>query len=217
MLSAIEAERRWTWPRIGVLVLKSKLFAALSAVAAFAIQAGLVLPAVAQTVLYNNGPDGNVGYYRVNLGAVVTNSFALPRAATVTNANLTLYAVDDRNPPQQLKWSITTQPLGGRVMGEGFSYLTLLGDPYITRFQFFAWEVGFPIPNLALPPGTYYLQIEDVRTRWATYAFWSQSSDGASEAIYEPIGAHGAGGISQVPSESFSLMGEWSAGAARVR
>jgi hypothetical protein len=102
-------------------------------------------------------------------------------------------------------------------MGEGFAYLTLLGDPYPTRFQFFAWDMSFPIRNLTVPAGTYYLQIEDVMMRWDTYAFWAQSSGGESQAYYQPIGPNGAGSISQVSSESFSLVGEWSAGPKSAR
>ena len=74
------------------------------------------------------------------------------------------------------------------------------------------------MPDVTLPDGTYYLQIEDVVTLWYTYAFWVQSSGGSSQAYYEPIGANGAGGVSQVPSESFSILGQWSsAQPQRVR
>src|SRR5579863_2846186 len=105
----------------GVLMFKRRLFAGL--VGVIAIHAAVAVSARAQNVLYNNGPDGNVGYYGVNFGAATTNSFALPRAATLTAVDLTLYDVDDRNHPQQLRWRITTHPLGGQVMGEGFAYL----------------------------------------------------------------------------------------------
>ena len=167
-------------------------------------------PASSQEILYNNGPDGNVGYYHVNFGAVVTNSFNLSSGATITGATLTIYAVDDGNPPKRLQWRITTEALGGRTLGEGFVPLTLLGDPYPTRFQFFAWEVGFAIPNLVLPAGTYYLQIQNVVTLWDTYSFWAQSSGGNSDAYYEAIAQNGAGGVSEVPSESFQINGQWS-------
>jgi len=182
----------------------------------FALSGLLVLaafctsPAVAQQTLYDNGPDGDVGYYDVNFGAVVTNSFSLSSGATVSGATLTIYAVDDGNPPERLRWSITTEPLGGRVLGQGFVHLTVLEDPYPTRFQFFAWKVGFAIPNLVLPAGTYYLQIQNVVTFWDTYSFWAQSSGGSSNAYYEAIGQNGAGGVSEVPSESFQINGQWS-------
>lgn len=202
-------------PRGGVLMIKRKRFAALFVVVA--VNAVIAAPARAQNTLYNNGPDGNVGYYRVNFGAVTTNSFALPNAARVTGVTLTLYSVDDGNPPLHLKWTITTEALGGRVMGEGRVNLTLLGGPYPTRFQLFAWEMGFAIPSLSLPAGTYYLQVQDAVTRWDTYSFWAQSGEGLSQAYYEPIGANGAGDVSQVSSESFSVLGEWSTGAGSVR
>ena len=78
----------------------------------FAINLALALPAVGQDVLYNNGPDGNAGYYHVNFGALASNSFTLPSSATLSYANLTIYAVDDGNPPVRLKWTITTEPSG---------------------------------------------------------------------------------------------------------
>ena len=174
-----------------------------------------VAPALSQQVLYNNGPDGDIGYYHVNFGAAVTNSFTLPNAATITDAVVTFYAVDDRNPPLRAKWTITTEPFGGEVKGEGFVNLSRLADPYITHFLFFAWEVGVPITNITLPAGTYYLQIQDVVTRWDSYSFWAQSSGGNSAAYYQPIGQNGAGGVSAVPSETFSISGVWGFGPRR--
>jgi hypothetical protein len=181
----------------------------LLAVAMASLLACVTVPAQGQTVLYNNGPDGNVGYYHVNFGAEVTNSFTLRTGASLTGVNLTLYVVDDRNTPLRLKWTVTTEPFGGEVKGEGFAHLTLLGNPYPTRFQLFAWPMGFALPNLELPAGTYYLQIQDVVTVWDTYAFWAQSSGGSSQAYYQPIAGNGAGGISLVPSEAFSILGDW--------
>ncbi len=169
----------------------------------------IAIPALSQTVLYNNGPDGDTGYYHVNFGAAVTNSFTLRTGASITAVNFTIYAVDDRNTPRLVKWSVTTEPFGGVVKGEGFVTLSQLGNPYPTRFQLFAWPIGFSLPNLALPAGTYYLQIQDVVTRWDTFAFWAQSSGGSSQAYYQAIGGNGAGGISLVPSESFSILGDW--------
>ncbi|MGA2372655.1 MAG: hypothetical protein ACLPPV_17275 [Candidatus Korobacteraceae bacterium] len=166
-------------------------------------------PAFGQTTLYDNGPDGDVGYFHVNFGSVVTNSFALSDAAEITNMVLTIYDVDDRNAPEYLKWTITTEPFGGTVKGSGFVRLSKLQSPYLTKFLFFAWRMGFDVPNLALPPGTYYLQIQDVVTTWDTWAFWAESADGGSAGYYEAIAENGAGRISPVASESFSVAGQW--------
>ena len=170
----------------------------------------LAVPAVGQQVLYNNGPDGNVGYYGANFGAAVSNSFTLSRGASLSGVSFTIYCVNDENQPMRVKWAITTEPFGGTVEAEGVVNLTELGDFYPTRFHFLAWPVGFNLPNVTLPAGTYYLQIQDVITHWYTFAFWAQSSAGDSTAYYEPVGQNGAGGISPVPSEAFTILGEWS-------
>lgn len=168
----------------------------------------LATPAFAQVVLYNNGPDGNIGYYHANFGSVVANSFTLSEAAMVTNVTLTIYAVDDSNVPEHLKWTITTEPFGGAIKGTGFVNLSALGDPYPTQFQFFAWPMGFSTGHLVLPAGTYYLQIQDIVTRWDTWAFWAQSGDGTAAGYYEAIAQNGAGTVSPVPSETFTVSGE---------
>jgi hypothetical protein len=188
-------------------MLNRRLFLVLSTACSLTLL--VALPAASQQVLYSNGPDGNVGYYQVNFGGAVANSFVLSRGANISEVNLTIYCVDDGNPPLSLKWSITAEPFGGQALAAGLVNVTLLGGPYPTRFQFFAWPASFALPNVALPAGTYYLQIQDVITRWHTFAFWAQSSDGDSAGYYEPIGPSGAGDISLVPSESFSVLGEW--------
>lgn len=182
---------------------------------ALVIIALLAIPAVAQQTLYNNGSDGDIGYYHVNFGSAVTNSFELSQAATITSVTFTLYDVDDRNIPQHLKWTITTAPFGGDVKGSGFVDLTRLQPPYLTKFLFFAWQMSFPVPKLALPPGTYYLQIQDVVTQWDTWAFWAESSGGSSQAYYQAVGENGAGMVSPVASETFVVLGEWASDRAQ--
>jgi len=180
-------------------------FAAISCLVLFA------LPALAQNTLYNNGPDADVGYYGVNGGAETSNSFYLSQEAAVTSITLTLYTVDDRNHPESLRWAITTEPLGGTVLGTGFAGLSLLGDPYLTKFLFYAYPEGFQVPNLNLPPGTYYLQIQDVVTQWRALAFWAVS-DGSSLGYYSRVGPSEYGRRSspaQVSSESFAVFGRW--------
>src|SRR5271166_4913103 len=144
--------------------------------AAVCILLVLALPLFGQTVLYDNGPDADTGYYRINFGATTIDSFDLSEGATLSNVTLTIYDVDDRNIPKYATWIITTAPAGGTVLGGGLVGLSRLEDPYLTKFLFFAWKVGFQIPNLTLPPGTYYIQVQNVVTQWGTWAFWAVSS-----------------------------------------
>ena len=169
---------------------------------------------VAQASLYSNGPDAETGYYHVNFGATTTNSFTLSSAATINNVTLTLYTVDDRNPPEHVKWLITTQAFGGQLMASGLVPLIQLASPYQTRFLFYAWQVGIAIPDVNLPAGIYWLQIEDVTTRWNSYAFWAEGN-GPSQAYHLEVGSHGAGMATSAVSESFAIYGRWAADEQR--
>jgi hypothetical protein len=188
-----------------------KLFAA----GILAVVVLLVVPASCQATLYDNGLDGDIGYYHVNFGAAVANSFVLSHPAAISGVTLTLYSVDDGNHPARVKWTITTEPFGGEIKGRGFENLSELQGPYLTKFLFFAWKVGVAIPNLNLPAGTYYFQVQDVVTEWDSWAFWAQSSGGNSQGFYQAIGQNGAGTVSLVPSETFSVIGDWSPERAR--
>ncbi len=170
----------------------------------------LALPVCGQTVLYDNGPDAEVGYYRINFGATTIDSFELSAEATLSNVTLTIYDVDDRNIPKYLLWTITTEPSGGTVLGSGFVGLSRLQDPYLTKFLFFAWKVGFEIPKLTIPGGTYYIQLQDVVTQWDSQAFWAVSS-GPSAAYHSEVGPnqYGTAQLAPVASESFAVLGEW--------
>ena len=172
----------------------------------------LALPLCGQTVLYDNGPDAEVGYYGINFGATTIDSFQLSEEATLSNFTLTIYDVDDRNVPKYATWIIRTSPAGGTVLGSGSVGLSGLQDPYLTKFLFFAWKMGFQIPQLTLPPGTYYLQIQNVVTQWGTYAFWAVSL-GPSSAYYAGVGpnVYASRQLAPVASESFAVLGEWTA------
>jgi hypothetical protein len=177
----------------------------------------LATPAFAQSVLYDNGPDADIGYSGVNFGAETTNSFLLPREAAISNFTLTIYAVDDRNVPKFLRWTITSEPFGGTVFGAGVAGLSALGDPYLTKFLFFAYKVGFQVPELDLPSGTYYIQLQDVVTQWDTRAFWAVSA-GRSTAYYSQLGPSEYGTRTspvQILSESFAVFGKWMEAAPR--
>ena len=190
------------------------LFCSRRPVKQFAVAYCLLLfitPAFAQGVLYDNGPDADIGYYGVNFGAETTNLFFLPQEASVTNFTLTLYEVDDRNEPKYVSWAVTSEPFGGTILGTGLAGLSRLGEPYLTKFLFFAYKVGFQVPDLDLPRGTYYIQIQDVVTQWDTRAFWAVSG-GPSTGYYSQLGPSETGtrtSPAQIPSESFAVVGKW--------
>ncbi|HUI85021.1 MAG TPA: hypothetical protein VL240_12400 [Candidatus Binatia bacterium] len=176
--------------------------------ASLALVCLLVMPAAAQLILYNNGPDAGIGYSHINFGAATSDSFTLSRAATLTSVTFAVYTVDDGNPPERAKWTITTEPFADHNLATGVALLGLLNGPYITQFGFFGWEMKFDLPNVNLPAGSYWLQLQDVTTRWDTWSFWAESN-GPATAYHLEVGASGYGTVTPVTSDSFAVEGSW--------
>ncbi len=168
----------------------------------------------ADSILYTNGPDpGNIGYWAINNGSAVSNSFTLSTAATIHGVEFSIYDVNDRNQPLTATWAITTQQFGGAVVAGGINTpLIYISRIFANRFLFSQWEMKF-LTNVTLPPGTYWLQIQGVVTRWGTWAYWGES-DGVecwplrqcpSSAYYWDTLL--SRGITPIGSESFELWG----------
>jgi len=164
-------------------------------------------------VLYSNGPDtGTIGAWPVNFGQSVSNSFTLEADSIVTDVVSSIWAADDRNPPQTAKWEITTEPFGGEVLASGGSILGLI--TYTDGRLYTRWTMEIQNMNARLPCGTYYLQVYDVITAWRTWAFWGESngigctSPGCpSTAYFDPALANGYGLTRPIGSEAFEIIG----------
>jgi hypothetical protein len=170
--------------------------------------------AATDTLLYTNGPDpGDIGYWAINHGSAVSNSFMLSGTATIRTVVFSIYDANDRNTPLTTTWAITTQRFGGTVVAGGIDVpLIYISRIFDNRFLFSQWEMKFLI-NVTLPPGTYWLQIQDVVTRWRTWAFWGET-DGvecwpsqqcpSSAYFWDPLVSRG---VAPIGSESFELWG----------
>lgn len=168
--------------------------------AVFTLTLLLAIPSPA-SILYSNGVDPGQHAWAVNYGYAVTNSFSLVSAAHVDQIDLSIWDVNDLNNPLTARWQITTAPFGGEVVASGESNFALIRNCQYNMELFCQWELGLPI-GADLPAGDYWFQIDQVQTRWGTWAFWGQSS-GASQAYIR-----GATATSAVPSESFVVLGD---------
>ncbi len=118
-------------------------------------------------MLYSNGPDpGTIGAWPINFGQAVSDSFTLQADSVITRVVLSIWAADDRNPPQSAKWEITTEPFGGEVLASGGSVLGLI--TYTDGRLYTRWTMEIQNMNARLTRGTYYLQVYDVITAWRT-------------------------------------------------
>lgn len=164
-------------------------------------------------VLYNNGADnGTIGAWPINFGQSVSDSFALEGNSAVTSVVLSIWTVDDRNPPQTAKWKITTEPFGGEVLASGESILGLI--TYTDGRLYTRWTMEIQNMNARILRGTYYLQVYDVLTAWRTWAFWGES-DGIgctslgcpSTAYFDPALANAYSLTRPIGSEAFKILG----------
>ncbi len=164
-------------------------------------------------VLYDNGPDpGTIGAWPINFGQAVADSFTLKADSTVTSAVLSIWTVDDRNPPQSAKWKITTEAFGGEVLASGESVLGLVS--YSSGRLYTVWTMKIQNMNARVSRGAYYLQIYDVLTQWRSWAYWGQNNGGGctspgcpSTAVFDPALANAYSLTQAIGSESFEIMG----------
>jgi len=174
----------------------------------------LCLCALAQgQVLYNNGPDpGTIGAWPINFGQSTADSFTLQGDSVISAVQLSIWTVDDRNPPQSAKWKITTEAFGGEVLASGESVLGLVS--FTDGRLYTVWTMKIQNMNARIPRGTYYLEIYDVLTQWRSWAFWGENNGGGctspgcpSTAVFDPALANAYSLTRPIGSESFEIMG----------
>jgi hypothetical protein len=164
-----------------------------------------------QVELYDNGPDPGGScrcpYFAVNFGYGVTDSFTLAHPAQLTQLKFDVYTVNDENDPYAADWAITSEPFGGTVYASADRQtLTLFENPWYTRSGYIAFPESLQLPEVQLQPGTYWIQLESVRTPWDTWAFWPKSLLAPSRA-YQAILPRTQSPITPIASEVFQIWG----------
>lgn len=148
------------------------------------------------TLLYDNGPiNGNTTAYTINFGYLVSNSFTLNSASSLSGAQIGLWMFPG-DLPGTVDWSIGTSAFGTDITsGAGAG----LADTfqYNNAFGYDIYESNFAL-NGALGAGTYWLTLQNATTPSGSPMYWDQNS-GPSQAFDSALGA--------VPSESFQIFG----------
>jgi hypothetical protein len=162
---------------------------------------GLALGSTAfgDTVLYSNGPiNGTIGAWNI-YGWVVSDSFTLGSASTVTGVDAGFWFVPGYDVPVQLDWSISSGVNAGTFFGSGTN-VTLTNTYWGTGFNYYSiFNSSFSIANLYLPAGTYYLNLTNGVTNPSGGNFFWDENDGPSLANQS--------GTGQIGSESFQILG----------
>ena len=160
----------------------------------------LALPAVADETLYSNGAyNGQLNAYSVSNGDVVSNGFALGKAAQIKAISMVAWVFP----------SDTFSSIGGSLSSgpdSGFNYVAFVTSKSgiktvslgVNEFGYDLEQVTFSIPGTDLDAGSYWLNLQNAMTDQGDPVFWDEN-DGPSQAFSSSQGAIG--------SESFTISG----------
>ncbi len=155
-----------------------------------------VVPAVAQGVLYDNGPiNGTTDAWTINSGFVVSDSFTLNAASSISDLSFGAW-LEPGDVLLSAEVSITSSEFGGTSFFDQTVNFTESGCV--------ANQVGFNVctesgslPRPSLNAGTYWLNLDNAVTSEGAPVYWDENS-GPSSASENSVGT--------IPSESFTLM-----------
>lgn len=163
-----------------------------------------VVPAVAQTDLYDNGPtNGTDTAWTINDGFVVSDSFTLGSASTVSGVNFAAW-VFTGDVIQSGEIAITSSEFGGTTyfdqrvnITQSACVVNQLGYNVCTESASFAGPM--------LNAGTYWLTLSNTYTQSGQDdpVYWDENS-GPSSASENTVGT--------IPSESFTILGRTTSG-----
>jgi len=165
-------------------------------------------------VLYDNGPiNGNVALWAIANGFIVSDTFDLSGASTVTGFSFGVWN-EDHYPMTGVEWSLTSAENGGTVYGSGIAQSsggpggTLLSQ-YLSTNNF-----GYEIDEITVSGlgvnfgsgGTYWLNLQNAEGSEGDYYFWDENSGVGCKSNGCPSLAS-ENEVGTIPSEAFTING----------
>ncbi len=173
----------------------------------------LCAPASADSILYNNGYNGNAGSWTISGDYASANSFTLSSSSTLDLAYVWLWTgVGDT--PLTLDWGISdTYDYGNGLGGASDVTLKAVESPTVNNDGDSVWEESFSLSGLELPAGTYWLTLQNAVSSKSD-VYWDISNGPSSCYWAGPctnydVGFGDVGGVTN--SNSFEILGESSA------
>ncbi len=157
-----------------------------------------VLPAIAQSDLYDNGPtNGNVDAWTINDGFFVSDTFRLNHASQIGGFEFAAW-LSPGDVLQSAEVSITSDVLGGTTYFDGtinFAQSGCVGNQYGYNV---CLEQSTSFNGPILNAGTYWLNMQNAVVSSGDPVYWDEN-DGPSSATDSYLGS--------IPSESFTVLG----------
>ncbi len=150
--------------------------------------------------IYSNGPiNGTVYAWTINSGFVVSDSFTVSNATDVSEMffGAWLYPGDVL---ESAEISITSSPNGGTsYFDQTVGFTQYRPAPSNSDGFNVCTEASGSFNSSTLPPGTYWVNLQDAQVSTGDPVFWDQNN-GPSQAYDDNVGT--------IPSESFTLLGD---------
>lgn len=157
----------------------------------------VVIPAFAQSDLYDNGPiNGQVDSWGINFGRVTSDSFTLGSDASVDGLAFGAFTFPG-DILQTVDVSITSSEFGGTTYFDGTVNFTQ-SDCHTNVFGFSVCTETASFAPVSLNAGAYWLNLQNAVVNSGDPVFWDENS-GPSSASENSVGT--------IPSESFTILG----------
>jgi hypothetical protein len=169
----------------------------------------LVVPAMADSILYNNGapcPGGCIDAWTISLPFAVTDNFTLVGNATLTGVDFAVW-VFPTDTPRSVDWELGNSAFGANI-GVGTASnleVTFLG---LNEYGFNLDEVSFSLPNINLGAGTYWLTLQNASVGNPDPVYWDENSGSDCTSPGCPSQAY-SNEVGSIPSESFDIRGNY--------
>jgi hypothetical protein len=155
------------------------------------------IPSGAQT-LYSNGPvNGTTDAWTINFGFVVSDTFTLSSASTVTGVNFYAWLVGT-DTIQSAEIAITSSEFGGTTYTDQIVNFTMSGCSANQLGYNVCLESSAGMTPVNLAAGTYWLNLENACCTLGDPFYWDENS-GVSSASENSVGT--------IPSEAFTVLG----------
>jgi hypothetical protein len=155
------------------------------------------VPAAAQA-LYSNGPvNGTSDAWTINFGFVVSDTFSLSSASTVTGVNFYAWTYSTGDVLETAEVSITSSEFGGTTYTDQIVNFTQSACS-ANQFGFNVCLESSSLAPVNLAGGTYWLTLDNAIVNDGDPIFWDENS-GPSTASASSVGT--------IPSESFTVFG----------
>jgi len=156
------------------------------------------VPAAAQA-LYSNGPvNGTSDAWTINFGFVVSDTFSLSSASTVTGVNFYAWTYSTGDVLETAEVSITSSEFGGTTYTDQIVNFTQSACSANQLGFNVCLEQSSGITPVELSRGTYWLNLSNAVVNDGDPIYWDENS-GVSSASENSVGT--------IPSEAFTILG----------